>query len=379
MLDQTLDVLTRISWVVFLLVIVIYFFQTLFKEGFGAALQVLFGRLIITGLFFMLLLTAINTSLVFVEPQQVGVVVSLVSPEGVREQPFRSGLHWIIPLAEQAHIYPIFWQNYTMSAKPMEGQLLGNDAIVARTSDGQEVIIDCSVIFRIEAEQVIRIHIDWQNRYVDDFIRPIVRGIVRTEVSQFTIDEVNSSKRRDIETRLDTLVREQLSDKGFILDRFVLRNIAFSNIYAASVEQKQVALQEIIRNQYMADQVRELARGRGDEMAILAQAEATAISVKAEAQAQALTLLANAVQNNPDLLTYEYINKIAPNVRVMLLPNDAPLILPAPDLYGPPSPADLMLTATPTPIPSSTPTTPVLLFPTATPTSTPTPLPLPQN
>jgi regulator of protease activity HflC (stomatin/prohibitin superfamily) len=261
----------------------------------------------------------------------------------------------------------------------MEGQLLGNDAIVARTSDGQEVIIDCSVIFRIEAEQVIRIHIDWQNRYVDDFIRPIVRGIVRTEVSQFTIDEVNSSKRRDIETRLDTLVREQLSDKGFILDRFVLRNIAFSNIYAASVEQKQVALQEIIRNQYMADQVRELARGRGDEMAILAQAEATAISVKAEAQAKALTLLANAVQNNPDLLTYEYINKIAPNVRVMLLPNDAPLILPAPDLYGPPSPADLMLTATPTPTPSSTPTTPALLFPTATPTSTPTPLPLPQN
>lgn len=379
MLDQTLDVLTRISWVVFLLVIVIYFFQTLFKEGFGAAIQVLFGRLIITGLFFMLLLTAINTSLVFVEPQQVGVVVSLVSPEGVREQPFRSGLHWIIPLAEQAHIYPIFWQNYTMSAKPMEGQLLGNDAIVARTSDGQEVIIDCSVIFRIEAEQVIRIHIDWQNRYIDDFIRPIVRGIVRTEVSQFTIDEVNSSKRRDIETRLDTLVREQLSDKGFILDRFVLRNIAFSNIYAASVEQKQVALQEIIRNQYIADQVRELARGRGDEMAILAQAEATAISVKAEAQAQALTLLANAVQNNPDLLTYEYINKIAPNVRVMLLPNDAPLILPAPDLYGPPSPADLMLTVTPTPIPTSTPTTPVLLFPTATPTSTPTPLPLPQN
>lgn len=379
MLDQTLDVLTRISWVVFLLVIVIYFFQTLFKEGFGAAIQVLFGRLIITGLFFMLLLTAINTSLVFVEPQQVGVVVSLVSPEGVREQPFRSGLHWIIPLAEQAHIYPIFWQNYTMSAKPMEGQLLGNDAIVARTSDGQEVIIDCSIIFRIEAEQVIRIHIDWQNRYIDDFIRPIVRGIVRTEVSQFTIDEVNSSKRRDIETRLDTLVREQLSDKGFILDRFVLRNIAFSNIYAASVEQKQVALQEIIRNQYIADQVRELARGRGDEMAILAQAEATAISVKAEAQAQALTLLANAVQNNPDLLTYEYINKIAPNVRVMLLPNDAPLILPAPDLYGPPSPADLMLTVTPTPIPTSTPTTPILLFPTATPTSTPTPLPLPQN
>jgi regulator of protease activity HflC (stomatin/prohibitin superfamily) len=58
--------------------------------------------------------------------------------------------------------------------------------IAARTSDGQAVYIDSSIIYRIDPNEVIRIHTDLQNRYVDDYIRPVLRGIIRTEVSQFT-------------------------------------------------------------------------------------------------------------------------------------------------------------------------------------------------
>ena len=38
----------------------------------------------------------------------------------------------IIPLAEEVHTYPIFWQTYTMSAKPNEGAQKGDDSIAAR-------------------------------------------------------------------------------------------------------------------------------------------------------------------------------------------------------------------------------------------------------
>ena len=367
LLDQTLDILMKGTWIIFILVLLVYFIRTLFQQGFVAALRIWIERRVLLWFFALLALTVLSMSLVFVEPQNVGVIVSIVSPEGIREQPERSGLRWIVPFAEEMHIYPIFWQTYTMSGKPLEGQEIGDDSIVARTYDGQEVIIDCSVIFRLETEQAVQIHIDWQSRYIEDFIRPYVRGIVRTEVSQFTIDEVNSFKRRDLETHLDELLREELSNKGFVLDRFLLRNITFSPVYAASVEQKQVALQEITETQHRANQIRELAQGEASKQIISAGAEATSIAIVAEAEAEALRKIAAAVADNPDLLTYEYISKLSPNVQVMLVPSENPFIFNLPDLNS----SILGTTATPTPGGEAEPTS----TPTPTPTITPTAVP----
>ncbi len=332
LLDQTLDILTKSVWIFFAVVITIYFLRVLFEEGFSEAFAALGDRRILLSLIGVLAITAISLSLVFIEPQNVGVVVSVVQPEGIREDPQRSGVRFIVPFAEQLYSYPIYWQTYTMSGKPLEGQNIGDDSIVARTFDGQEVIIDCSVIFRLETEQVVRIHIDWQDRYIEDFVRPYVRGIVRTEVSQFTIDEINSFKRRDLETRLDELLREELASKGFVLDKFLLRNIAFSNLYAQSVEEKQVALQDITQREYQAEQIRQIAQGTADEIEIAAQAEANAIGLVSAAEALALQRIAEAVADNPDLLTYEYINKLSPNLRVMLVPSDNPYILNLPNV-----------------------------------------------
>ena len=183
---------------------------------------------IIITLLLVVSISLLSASLVFLEPQETGVVISLVSPDGYRQQPLRSGLHWIVPLAERVKRYPIYWQNFTMSSDPLEGSKVGNDSIAARTSDGQSVYVDSSIIYRIDPNEVIRVHIDLQDRYVDDFIRPLLRGTIRTEVSQFTAEEVNSSKRKDLEKSLEDQIRQALSDKGFVLDRFLLRNIAFS-------------------------------------------------------------------------------------------------------------------------------------------------------
>jgi hypothetical protein len=41
-------------------------------------------------------------------------------------------------------------------------------------------------------------------------------------------------------------------------------------------------------------------------------------------------LIAAALKNNPDLLTYQYIQKLAPNVQVMYLPSGQPYLIPLP-------------------------------------------------
>jgi regulator of protease activity HflC (stomatin/prohibitin superfamily) len=178
------------------------------------------------------------------------------------------------------------------------------------------------------------------------------------------VDEVNSYKRLDLEKDLDEIVRTTMEEKGFILDRFVLRNIAFTPEYADSVEQKQVALQEATMKEHEAEQIRRLAAGEADRIVTIANAEADAILVKAEAEANALRMISQALEGHPDLLTYRYIDKLSPSIRVMLVPNDSPYLLPLPNMetedgtlaLDPIYPEDItLLTPTPTMVPTPTP------------------------
>jgi len=383
MLDDLLNFLTIIAWILFGLLVVFLTLRAFREGGSREAYKTLGSKRIIMSFILALTITLISAAMVFIEPQQVGVVVSILSRDGYREQPFRSGLHWIVPLAERVNFYPIYWQTYTMSNDPLEGEKIGDDSIAARTSDGQSVFLDTSVIYRIDSNEVIRVHIDWQDRYIEQFVRPILRGIVRTEVSQFTADEVNSSKRKILETNLDELVRNAFGDQGFILDRFLLRNIAFSQEYAKAIELKQVAEQEKTQREYEAEQMRMLAKGvrdkyeyeaEGKAKAIYLEGEAQAevIKLKGEADAEALRLINEVIKKNPDMITFRYVDKLGQAMRAMLVPSDNPFLLPMPDILSEIE-SESGFTPTPTALVTETITSTLIITPTIGITSTPTP------
>ncbi len=359
LLNQLLNTLATWGWLIVVLGFLIYFLVTARTQGYGRALRRVFsfGTPLAVLLAFVLLLTLLKT-LVFVEPTEVGVVVSIVSAGGIRERPLRSGLHLIVPFLEEVKRYPISTQTFTMSISD------GNDAVTARTSDGQEVTIDCSTIFSIDPEQVIRLHIDFQDRYIEDFVRPVLRGIVRTQASQYKADEINSSKRLDLERDMDTEVRDTFIQRGLQVDRFILRNITFSPEYAASIEAKQVALQDTIKRQHEADQLRIQAQGESDAASTRVQGEADAIRQRATAEADGLRAIAAVLATNPNLLNYQYISKLGPDIRVMLVPSNAPYLLPLPSLDGSrPITATATLTTT-TPLTSTAPLAPTRTLPT---------------
>jgi regulator of protease activity HflC (stomatin/prohibitin superfamily) len=385
MLDDLLNFLTMLAWIIFGLLVVFFTLQAFRDGGPREAFKTIGSKRIIMSFILALTITLISAAMVFIEPQQVGVVVSILSRDGYREQPFRSGLHWIVPLAERVNIYPIYWQTYTMSNEPLEGEKIGDDSIAARSSDGQSVFLDTSVIYRIDSNEVIRVHIDWQDRYIEQFVRPILRGIVRTEVSQFTVDEVNSSKRKILEANLDELVRNAFGEQGFILDRFLLRNIAFSQEYAKAIELKQVAEQKQTQREYEAEQMRKLAAGVRDKYALEAQGKAEAILLEGEAQAdviilkgiadaEALRLINEVIKKNPDMITFRYVDKLGQAMRAMLVPSDNPFLLPIPDIL---SEIESESGFTPTPLVMETITSTPTITPLIGITSTPTPTPVP--
>lgn len=284
------------------------------------------------------LLTVVAAGLVFVQPNERGVVISALV-NGVRPQALQPGLNWVVPFFETVKPYPISRQTYTMSIATLEGQREGDDSISARTLDGQEVLIDASVIYAIDPNQVVKVHIDWQDRYSEDLVRPQSRGVIRDAVSQFGVEQVVSTKRTEMTDMINVKLAEKLLDNGLILVDFVLRNITFSPEYAASVEQKQIAEQLAQQAKFVveqrkqeAEQARQQAQGVADAAVIRAKGDAEARLIEAEAENKALDLINQAVRNNLDLLTYLYINKISPNIDVMLLPNNSSFLFPLPTL-----------------------------------------------
>jgi regulator of protease activity HflC (stomatin/prohibitin superfamily) len=304
-------------------------------------------------------LTTVSAGLVFIQPQERGVVISAIAEKGYREEPLQPGLKWIIPYFESVIRYPIFEQTYTMSIAPGEGQVQGDDSVAARTSDGQEIILDASVIYAINPDEVTNVHIAWQDRYTQELVRPLTRGVIRDAVSQFQVEEVVSTKRFELQEFITENMAAKLAENGIILSDFVLRNVQFSTEYAASVEQKQIAEQLAQQAAFVvqqriqeANQAREVAKGQRDASITIAEGKAEARLIEAEAEAKALLLVAEALRDNAELLTYTYITKIAPGVQVMLLPSDNQFLFPLPTL----EPGSNLLPALPTPVPTPVPT-----------------------
>jgi regulator of protease activity HflC (stomatin/prohibitin superfamily) len=276
--------------------------------------------------------------LVFVQPNERGVVIT-IREGGVRPVALEPGLHWVVPFVEWVQTYSISRQSYTMSIAPNEGEVKGDDSIRARTKDGQEVTVDASVIYSIDPTKVVALHINWQNRYENELVRPAARNTIRDAVSQFSIEEVVSSKRAIMEEMITTGLGQALADNDLVLLNFLLRDIHFSDEYAAAVEQKQIAEQQAQQAKFVveskkqeAEQARQVAQGQADAAVIAAKGAAQARIIQAEAEAKANELIALSLAGRPELLTWLYINKLAPNIQVMLLPSNAPFLFPLPDV-----------------------------------------------
>ncbi len=271
--------------------------------------------------------STLGAGLVFVNPEERGVVLSALSPTGYRAEALQPGLRWIVPYFESVKRYSISRQTYTMSIMAAEGQIQGDDSILARTIDGQEVSIDASLIYTINPAKVVKLHIDWQDRYTDGLVRPLVRGVIRNAVAKYKIEEVVSTQRVEMAQYISEEMTRRMDSEGLVLVEFILRNITFSKEYAASVEQKQIAQQQAEQAKYMvqkqeqeAARVRVEAEGLRDAAITRANGDAQAQIIRATSDAEALRLISEALKANPDLLTYRYIEKLAPNVSVMILP-----------------------------------------------------------
>ena len=336
-------ILSILGWgAIGLLVLYVFYVVSLRSQGRATRISiVVVAVLLVLGLG----LNALGAGLVFIDQFEAGVVVSPLSQGGVRPEPLTAGIHWILPFVESVDRFTIAKQEYTMSGTLGEGAVQGNDAVEARSSDGQQVYIDATVRFYADSAQVVRLRRQWrsQDNYVGAFVRPTTRNVIYNVTSRYKVEEIYGAKRTDLQNEIQNQLIELFKDQGLILEAFQMRNVTFSVEYAQSIEQKQIAQQQSEQARLLVQK----AQQEADQLRAKAKGEADAAIARAQGEAEALRLVAEALRDNPELLTYTYIQKLAPNVGLILLPSSGsnPFIIDLKNLQEQ--------------LPSLTPTTPV--------------------
>lgn len=273
------------------------------------------GLAVVGFLFFVL-----GLCIVSVAPNERMVVFNRVS--GELGKPKAPGLHLVNPFTTSYKIYDVSRQTYTMSSINFEGEVSSDDAVPARTSDGQEVFVDITVIYTISPERVNEVHQKWPNeRYRTELVRPQIRSIVRDVISLFSVESVYQ-ERDTVDERISERMTERITPEGLELVEILVRDVNFTEEYAQAIEDAQIAEVRIREEEFRIQEVEKQA----EQEEARAEGLANARVIEAEGEAKALQLIADIIAENPALLQYQYVTNLSDNVQIIALPANSPYI-----------------------------------------------------
>jgi regulator of protease activity HflC (stomatin/prohibitin superfamily) len=155
----------------------------------------------------------------------------------VDERVLESGLNVVNPLVEVT-TFDTKTQNYTMSGTNEEGDRTGDDAIRVLTSDGLEVVIDLTVLYRVDKAKAPTILREIGRNYKDVVVRPITRTKIRDNAVYYDAISLYSTKRDEFQDRIFKDIEENFRKRGLFLEQLLIRNINLPTSVKQSIESK---------------------------------------------------------------------------------------------------------------------------------------------
>jgi regulator of protease activity HflC (stomatin/prohibitin superfamily) len=218
--------------------------------GFALQNNEQFGRFakMIRGIAVLLMVIGVLVKcIVQVDAGQIGVK-SLFGK--VQNDVLQSGLHFINPFVE-VRMLDIKTQNYTMSGIHDEGNQTGDDAIRVLTSDGLEVTIDLTVLYKLLPSEAPRLVRETGVDYTDKIVRPLTRTKIRDNSVYYEAVSLYSNKRDEFQQRIFKSIDEDFKKRGLVLEQLLVRNITLPASVRATIEQKINAEQDAQKMQFV--------------------------------------------------------------------------------------------------------------------------------
>lgn len=168
-------------------------------------------------------------------------------------------------------------------------------SLTAFTKDTQQVFISYTVNYRINRENASKLYKDIGLDYFKTVLAPIIKESVKIECAKYTADallENRDKMAKDIEKD----IKEKFAQNYIDLTATAIEDLNFSDEYERAVEQKQVALQDKLKAEQIAEKKK-----------VEADADAYVKVTKAKAEAEANDLKNKTISDN--LIRYEAVQK----------------------------------------------------------------------
>ncbi len=162
---------------------------------------------------------------IHVPPGYVACVYDL--GRGVLKKVLLPGLHLKIPFWQRAKLFNVQTLEYGISHEfnPQHEFALGDVPISAATQDGQHVLIEGTILLRLDINYVPQI---WQTigeDFVQKIVRPTIQSRVRMIASRYSLQDIVSNRRDVVEMAIKNELVEIFTERGIIVENVLLSEI----------------------------------------------------------------------------------------------------------------------------------------------------------
>ena len=146
---------------------------------------------------------------------------------GVLKHTWGPGLHFKLPFWQKAKIFNAQTLEYTIREgfdTDSNKEFLGDDPIVAVTSDNSQVELKGTILVKINKDNVVSL---WENigeNFVSKIMRPVSRSRIRGVISQVTLPQINSH-RHEVEEKIKEMLETEFGPKGIIVENVLLSEV----------------------------------------------------------------------------------------------------------------------------------------------------------
>lgn len=296
----------------------------------------------IVGIIVLIVIICLVIGMVEVVPAgHKGVIVN--SPSGPDNEEIPEGWNFKMKFIF-ASIEEHEWRTQKMAfvgADTAEGDV---GSIILSSKDNIKVYIDFNIIYHVDETKVSELIIENGADYRDRIINPIARSIPRNVGANYNAIDIRGSMRDEVEFAISENMSRALGEKYIIVETFTLQDVRLPAAYENAIEQKKVAEQNVLTQQYnlMAEEFvanKTIVRMEATAAAVVinASAQRNSTIIRAEGLGQAIDIVMTYLNSTGDNATREYLQWVYlqaltdPNtsIRYVILPADGgvPILL----------------------------------------------------
>lgn len=186
----------------------------------------------------------------------------------------------------------------------------GGDNGSAFSKETQPVFSTIELNYQLDLAHATKLYSDVGENYYSRIIEPRVQQAFKAETVKYDTIDIAPSREKIRSDVRDTL-ESQLKPYGINILQITIRDIEFGDKFMAAIEDKQAATQQALAAQAKV---------------AIAQADARSKIATAKGDADAIAIKANALKSNPQALAQQAIEKLNPNVQIMVVPQNSPLL-----------------------------------------------------